>query len=313
MSTSGSIDFSVNRDDVITEALEIIGVLGEGESPNASQLTSCARTLNMMVKNWQVEGLNLFTLQRQYLFLETDKVEYSLSSSGDNFTTSYVKTQIATAASSGASSIEVDSITGISNGDYIGVELDDGTMQWTTVNGAPSGTTVALSATLTDDVAVDNYVFTYTTKANRPMQIVRGVVRNTSDVDINVEVIDRTEYVDLTNKTSEGQPNQIWYDKQVGAGKLFVWPEPDDVTEVLVLWAQRTIEDFDASTDDVDFPQEWYLPLSFGLASLLSHKYGLPAGVMDRIAVRAKALKDDAMAWDREDSVFFMPAYEGRG
>jgi len=62
MATSGSIDFAATRDDIITEALEQLGALGEGESPNAAQLASCGRTLNMLVKAWQGEGLNLFAL-----------------------------------------------------------------------------------------------------------------------------------------------------------------------------------------------------------------------------------------------------------
>jgi len=55
MATSGSIDFATTRDDIITEALEQLGVLGEGESPSAAQLTSCSRTLNMMLKAWQAQ------------------------------------------------------------------------------------------------------------------------------------------------------------------------------------------------------------------------------------------------------------------
>jgi len=81
MSTSGSIDFIVNRDDIITEALEHMGVLAEGQSPSTEQLTSMSRTLNMMVKAWQADGLNLFTIKKLYVYLEKDKKEYRKASS----------------------------------------------------------------------------------------------------------------------------------------------------------------------------------------------------------------------------------------
>ena len=67
MAVSGSTNFSVTRDDIINEALELLGVLGEGEVANTNQLTSASRTLNMMTKAWQADGLNLFAVQRSYL------------------------------------------------------------------------------------------------------------------------------------------------------------------------------------------------------------------------------------------------------
>jgi hypothetical protein len=75
MAVSASIDFAATRDDIITEALEQLGVLGEGESPSANQLTSSSRTLNMMLKSWQATETNLFAIERTYLFLQKDQVK----------------------------------------------------------------------------------------------------------------------------------------------------------------------------------------------------------------------------------------------
>ena len=153
MATSGSINLSASRDDIITEALEILGVLAEGTTPSAAQLTSCARTLNYMIKAWQSDGINLFAVQQVYLFLIENQSAYSLiSTTTDHYTASFVETTTSAAALSGASSIVVTSATGISASDKIGV-YQDSTMHWTTVNGAPSGSTVTLTAPLTADVA----------------------------------------------------------------------------------------------------------------------------------------------------------------
>lgn len=309
MATSGSINFSATRDSIITEALEQLNVLAEGQSPSSDQLTSCSRTLNMIVKSWQANGLNLFALQRLYVFLETDKVEYSLSSSGDNFTTSYVTTTTSSASVETDTTIEVASITGISASDNIGVELSDGSMQWTTVDGAPSGTTVTLSDALTDDVNTSARVYVYTTTADRPMRIYNAVRRTSSNIDTPLKIINRSEYVMLSNKQSEGSVLSIYYDPQVGTGKLFVYPEPTNTTDILVLWVQRTLEDFDAASDDVDFPQEWYLPLALGLAAALLPKYNVPNSVASRVMGLFSYYKAMADGFDSEQYVKIEPEY----
>ena len=78
MSISNSIDFTVTSDEIITEALELLGVLGEGETPTADQIISSRRTLNMMTKTWQADGLNLFAVERTYLFPQQGVAEYDL-------------------------------------------------------------------------------------------------------------------------------------------------------------------------------------------------------------------------------------------
>jgi hypothetical protein len=205
--------------------------------------------------------------------------------------------------------IEVASITGISASDNIGVELSDGSMQWTTVDGAPSGTTVTLSDALTDDVNTSARVYVYTTTADRPMRIYNAVRRTSSNIDTPLKIINRSEYVMLSNKQSEGSVLSIYYDPQVGTGKLFVYPEPTNTTDILVLWVQRTLEDFDAASDDVDFPQEWYLPLALGLAAALLPKYNVPNSVASRVMGLFSYYKAMADGFDSEQYVKIEPEY----
>jgi len=311
MATSGSIDFVATRDNIITEALELLGVIGEGDSPSANQLTSSARTLNMMVKHFQTKGLNLFALQRMYVFLESDKREYSLGASGDHFTTSFVQTALDGAVSSGGTSIVVDSATGISASDNIGIKVDDGTMHWTTVNGAPAGTTITLTTGVDDDAADGAVVYTYTSKANRPMGLVNAVLRDKDTNDIPIFILDRADYVNLTNKTTDGSVLSIYYDPQVTTGKLFVWPETDDTSTYLVLWVQRTLEDFDAAGNDADFPQEWYLALSYNLAKLLLPKYGADKLRAQLILTGAASFLAEAESYDTESYMKFEPDRRG--
>jgi hypothetical protein len=310
MATSGSIDYSVTAADVINEALEQLGVLGEGETANADQLASCMRTLNMMVKTWQADDINLFAVKKITLFLQKAQQMYELASTGDHAASTYVETAVKVGGSATDTTIDVDSITGVSDGDYIGIELDTGYLHWTTVNGAPAGDTVTITDALPSAIAVDNTVYTYTTRENRPMDIVNAV-RKTSSSEIPIWIKDRKDYVDLSAKDTEGAVNQIWYDKQYGTGNLYVWPTSDNVDDKLILWTVRTIEDLDASTDDVDFPQEWYLPLMFNLAALLIPKYGSPATTATLIMKYAKYYYDMVTGWDKETSMQFEPDFQG--
>ena len=270
MTTSGSTNYAVTRDEIITEALEIVGAIANGDTPDANDVTSAARTLNMMIKHWQSRGVALWKTQELYVPLIVNRQYYNLGPSGDPATASIVKTEVATAASSGATTLVVDSISGISASDNIGIELDGGDLQWTTVSGAPSGSTITLAAALTDDVSVDAWVLTYTTGISRPLFITDASFYNASGVEIPMRGEGR---LNVPTYTTTG-PATIWnYDPQLTNGKLRVWPYAASVQGYLVLTARMPLEDFDASTDNPDFPQEWLLPLAWNLAVLIAPKF----------------------------------------
>ena len=92
-------------------------------------------------------------------------------------------------------------------------------------------------------------------------------------------------------------------------GKLYTWPECDTVDKYLTLWVQRTLEDFDAGSDEADFPQEWLLPLAMNLAALSCTKYGVPGTQRNYIRGMAVGLKVMAESFDVEDGFYFQPEY----
>ena len=180
MSTSGSVNFSQNRDQIITRALNILDIVGIGRTPSATQISHAADVLNMLIKSWQgqtdfARGLKVWARKRGYLFLQTGQHEYTLP--GDHWTNSYVTTTTTAAAISGASTIDIASATGMTASDYLGVELSTGALQWTTISGAPS-TTLTLAASLTANVASGARVFAYTTRATRPLSLLAAVRRD---------------------------------------------------------------------------------------------------------------------------------------
>jgi len=294
--------------------LRKLGILAEGEVASADQATDALKDLNLLVKAWPARGINLWRYEELTVFTTVDAQSYNIGATGDEATFDAFKTEIATAASSGASTITVDDDADITNGDNIGIELDDGTLQWTTVNGVPAANVVTLTATLTGAAAIDNHVYNYTNIAQRPLRLYDGRLKINDGNEIPIVQISRRSYKSLPTKVSRGKPTQYYYDPQLDNGKLFVWPTSDSVKDRLLFSAQRQIEDLDNASDNLDFPQEWLRPIAWNLAVDMAPDYKMPQidpQGYEKLEIRAAQYLEDAEYFDVENvSVNFMPSDE---
>lgn len=309
MTTSNSVDFSLSRDDIINEALMMIGEGSEGEAVTTARRTQCAFWLNVMCKAWMAQGAKLWAMKLGTLFLSPGTASYSLGATGTHCTNNYVSTTLSTAAASGATSINLTATTGMVNGGNIGIVLDDGTIHWTTINGAPAAPTLIVTG-LASAAASGNVVFSYATKVNRPQRIDQDGAywHSIAGQDTPVSIVSRTDYARLSSKTASGKVVQAFYDPQLVNGTLSVWPTPDDATDVLKFWYERVIEDFDTSTDTPDFAIEWSEALITGLASRIAPSAGAHLAIRAEMKARADEAFFAAMGYDRENvSLFFQP------
>jgi hypothetical protein len=314
MAISGSTDFDRTRNEIVTAALSLLGVYAAGETISSEDVADASVFLNMMVKAWNADGIHLWKQSEITLFCEASTNSYSLTTS--NCTASYVETALSADAASSDTALTVDSISGISNGDYLGIVLDDNTIHWTTVSGAPSGSTVTAATGLASAASSGNAVYAYTTKVGKPLRI-RNIRRKTMDgtevfMGRNGDTVSRTEYMSYPNKTATGAPVQAYYDPRISTGTLFVWPSPDTDLHRIVFTGDLLLEDFDAIANTPDFPSEWLEAIVFNLAVRLGPTYGL---VMTRdkpdVVAMAAQFKDNLLNWDREPaSVMFQPDYD---
>lgn len=303
MTTSGTTTFSLNRDQLIRSALRKIGAFESGETPDDDSVRDASDALNTMVKHWQGNGIHIWTTQEAILFPQISQVRYTLgSSSTDRVTAVDVETALTSAAVLGASTVVLNSVTGIATTYNIGIQLDDGTFQWTTVNGAPSGSTVTLTATLTDSAAAGNLVLVYQTELVRPLKILDARRYNLiSALDTPLEEMDRDEYFDLPNKTSTGSVNTFFYDRRTNStGYIYLWPAPASVEDAIKMTVARPIEDFTVAGDSADLPQEWIRALEWGLADEIADEYDVPEPKRGRIERRAAQYLNEANWWERE-------------
>ena len=414
MATSGSYNYKLTADGVITEALSLVGVYDPGETLAAADSASALITLNIMLKAWQSQGIGLWLKKEYALFFADGTYSYDVGPSGDHCTTSYVKTEVATAAASAATSLVVDSITGFGNtfdrdgiitattpsgsgsitlsgtlvtssvaylpsgssaevsartilvyggndesgktftvvgtdandasqtevitgpnagtvystykyktvtsvtasgattgnievgvvGDFIGIELDDGTVQWTNAAAAVSTTTLTLMDALTDSVAVDNHVYTYTHKAQRPLEIDEVRLHTSDDNERPLLMVSRQEYMALSDKDSAGSPNQVYFNPTRTNAEFRVWPAPDDTKEWIMFTGKYPIQDMDTTSHDIDIPQEWFEALAWNLAVRLAPKYGRP--IDPNVLLMAAKFKENVLEFDREFTSVFI-------
>lgn len=155
-----------------------------------------------------------------------------------------------------------------------------------------------------------------TIDVNKPMRIYTAWRRDTTaDTDTPIRILSEKEYDLLNNKSEEGTPNAIYYANryesnsvQEGAtakGLIYVYQPADATnaanTEIHIRY-QRPFNDFDSTSDTLDFPQEWNEAIKFGLAVRLAFVFGTPMLEFDRLKTMAKEILDLAMGNDVEDA-----------
>lgn len=315
MTTSGTYTFARNRDQLIASALRKISAFESGETPDSQSVTDASDALNAMVKHWQATGIEIWEITEAILFPQMRQVRYSIgTTSTDHATETYTQTSLTSAAALGASTIVVNSVAGIVMAYNIGVQLDDGTLQWTTVNGAPSGSTVTLTATLTDSASLGNRVLIYQTNLVRPLKVLDARRYNMdSAIDVSLGEIDRLEYQDMPNKESTGAVNSFYYDRRTNTmGYLYLWPSPANLNEAIKMTIAKPIQDFSAAGDAADLPQEWIRAIEWGLADELAEEYDVPDPKRTRIERRAAQYLAEANWWERELVSFQMVPDTGR-
>jgi len=207
-----------------------------------------------------------------------------------NVSTTITETTLVTAANF------VDTTTG----DFVGIELDDNTRQWTKILSI-AGTTLTLVDAITSAAAINNSVFTFTSLIERPLRV-ESTRRSRLGDNTEVELIkwSRQQYFAQTNKASEGTPTAFYYTPSLTNGEIFIWQTASSVQQVLKFTFQRPIQDFDLVSNNPDFPTEWIQPLIWGLAAMIGHEYQVQLNKMQMIEARAAQLLDDALGFDEE-------------
>jgi hypothetical protein len=124
-----------------------------------------------------------------------------------------------------------------------------------------------------------------------------------------MRIVTRDEYNRLGNKTTSGNPILISVIPNLTDTTVKVYPRPTSVEAAannIVLVYQKQFDDFDSSTDNPEFPNEFFDALKFALASRLSYEYGLDVQDRKQLFEQSMILKADALSFGTEEGSMFM-------
>lgn len=292
MTTSASYNFLSNEEEIITDAFVQMGIHFPGEEIPAENYDYAQRKLNRMIKFWGRQQ-HLWTMGVGTLFLTPGTNTYTLNDSTARWTNSPIITTLSGDEAIGQTALSVTSSAGMTAGDYIGVVVSDSTIQWSTISVVNSSVLVTVAAALTVAGVSGTPVYTYTTIAQPPVRVEWIVRRDSSAIDIELSQDSRKDYDTRTNKSLAGLPLSYYYDPKVGNGTLFVYQTPNDGSIFLRITYRREIQDFDSSTNTMDFPIEWEECLVLNLALRLAPLKGI--GVDDPIYQQTQLMATDVL------------------
>jgi hypothetical protein len=193
MTVSNSIDVAYTAAQIVTMARRKLGIQAQEEPLEAADLLEGIDELNLMLKEWQTDGVYYWTMTEGTLTSQASEDAYTFQTAGD---------------------------------------------------------------------------FTIV-----PLDIMHMRVTKNS-VDLEMQEISREEYFRLPNKATTGFPTCWFYDRQRSTGVLYTWPCADSTSYTFNFTYRRVIMDVDASTDNLDLPQEWYNAIVYSLADRLSENLG---------------------------------------
>lgn len=298
MPTSGSYTYQVTALQVINAAAEDIGIRVAGQALGSADLATALTALNMLVKQWQgtsdkFPGLKEWTRQRVTVFLAKNQMRYLVGPNSTDsmccLSTAYGRTTVRTTSAAATTALPIvatsDATTNpgttisMANADNIGIRLDDGTIQWTTISSTGAGPIANLGAGLTSQASAGNYVYWFTNKAQRFVDTEAAVYRDENLIDLPLRVFtDVQEYEGITQKNAAGDPTGILIEYQRLNTAVTCNFSTANTQRQLRLTVFYPAEDYTsaAGADDISYPQEFYAALEWELARRIAPKFGAP-------------------------------------
>lgn len=308
MTTSGVYTLSQTLNETASEAFDILQIAADGETLSGDMIGRAKKSLNLMLKEWQTQGIHLWSYTEGTLFLKVGQEKYDFRDATTHIANEWFETTTTAGTVAGATSIEVTSVDDIQDGDKIGVIQNDNDLFWTTVNGTPSGLTVQLDdaiplATLSGAFVRNYRLGTATAPELIPVSRVSDVRRQEStDYEIPIIFASRKDYFDLPNKSQKGTPIQAYYSRQDISGEtsgiMYVWSSPISSVPVINFTYERKIQIMVNADDTLDVPDYALDTVNHCLAVKLIPKFGASKDHAIWVKGEAKILKNDLLSYD---------------
>lgn len=288
---------------VIEKALRVLRVFDRNQPLQAEDRNDGMQALNS-VTAWIATEYNHLWLESLCILLCKKGVpSYQMGAGATYITTQeYLKTLSLTAnALAGATTVTVNSASGVQDGDSIAVFDNNGNSFFTVVDGAPVGNVITLTDALPANADSGNLVYTFFDVAPRALRVRNAQYSDSiTSSEIPVNRFSRDTYFDQPVKLTQGSASNWYYDPQTPVGTMYLWPTPYSDRNVLRFTAQRPFVVNETNLDEVDFPDEWIMCLAYQTACYMMDEYGVPADRQQLIKAKADELLSSCLAFDND-------------
>lgn len=298
MTTSGSSDFTLNRNAICQEALEMNQVVSFGQNAKQEDINKAANTLNMMFKTWRARYRMLWkqdwitvTFTQSNFVIGSDNNCYECirnhASASDNKPitgtqypsywrlkyndwvsgTSYVPGDIVVGSDNLLYECQVQNVASASDEPITGGSWATYWALYSSIT--PTTWSVAQSYTSIGNVAITSDI----------VGVGDAFIREGVSDSILYTHLTTEEYFGYGDKVSESKPTDIYFRRRAisstqGSNSLFFYPYPASSTQYVVnIEVYRMPEDFDAAANTSDAFQEWIEATTYNLGAKLHHKY----------------------------------------
>ena len=131
------------------------------------------------------------------------------------------------------------------------------------------------------------------------LDVLDAVVRR-NNTDLMMVRMGFGEYLDIPRKTQQGRPTQFFVNRQREFPLIYVWPAPENSTDILVYWKMRFVQDAGKLSNDPDMPRRFFPALVAGLAYYLALNRGMQFP-LDRLGILKAEYEDQLMHATDED------------
>lgn len=315
MTTSGITLFERTRDQIVEDAFIHTRVKQNGQPLTAEDEEIAQNFLNGIVKSWQKDGLHLWKDKEGALFFEKGRQRYILDSNTDATSGDWIQTPNTAAQTAGSSTITLTDIIGYNGvdfplaiGDRVGVVDTNDDLEWFKIDSF-LGLTITLDGTLSADVDEGDSVFVYRTQLDKPLRLYQENIRlwqNSNNFELPLYLLAWSDYNLLPQKDTLGQVVQCFYQPEINAGELAIWPVSDTQENVLLFRYQAPLEIFATAAETQDFPSEWIRPLTWALASEIGMAFAVPPERQNMLDARAASFKEQVTEWDQDNASLYI-------
>ena len=267
MSVSGTRNFSLVRDDIILMALRKVKAIAPGKVPSSEMLSDASNNLDVMVQEWQNDGILLWTLDFDLQVVSEDVSSYNLDADVLDVRDAFWR--------SGDSDVSLTRIT---------------RSEWNEIRNKKTGgspTSYYIDTQLAQPVM---YLWP------RP-EITTGVVTGT---DSNTYICIKDHTATSSDRPIDGSDYATYWEQVVGESGSS-WVSGTEYKSGVVRYTKiLRLQDFGGRENNPDFPTRWYGALVYGLAFSLSFNYGMEPEDRTQLGIIASAKKKAAMGGEGE-------------